>query len=257
MIENTPIEIPFSNPKQFLSLTGVTIEIFNKLLPFFDLAEKEIINERYEERRKVFPMFTRKSSETRHQGKLNTPQIKLYFILFYYKNYPLQQVMANIFKMNVSSANKNIHKYSYVLKRALSMLNVLPARTLLTPEDISQALEGIDKVFIDVTERPINRPSDYEEQRDNFSGKKHQHTNKNLIIATEEKIVTYLGPTTAGTHHDYRMLKDELPPENNLFENIAINVDLGFEGVKKDYQTKKQTYHIKNQESRKRTQILR
>ncbi len=44
MIENTPIEIPFSNPKQFLALTGVTIEIFNKLLPFFDLAEKEIIN---------------------------------------------------------------------------------------------------------------------------------------------------------------------------------------------------------------------
>lgn len=239
MLRNIEIEIPFSNPEQFVALTGVPVEIFNKILPFFDLSEKEISYEKYEERARVHPMFTRKPSESRQQGVLNTPESKLYFILFYYKNYCLQQVMANNFKMSVSAANKNIHKYSNILKRALSMLGVLPARSISTPEDVAQLFENDEKLFIDATERPINRPSDYQEQKNNFSGKKKQHTNKNLVISTEKKIVKYLGVTTEGTRHDYSILKQELPANKNLFENKEINVDLGFNGIKKEYKAKK------------------
>lgn len=239
MLKNIEIEIPFSNPQQFLALTGVSVEIFNKILPFFDSAEKEIAYEKYEERMRVHPMFTRKPSILRQQGMLTTPESKLYFILFYYKNYCLQQVMANKFRMSVSSANKNIHKYSGVLKRALSTMGVLPMRSIVTPEDISQLFENNEEIFIDVTERPINRPSDYQEQKNNFSGKKKQHTNKNLVISTKEKSVKYLGLTTEGTQHDYSMLKKELPPNKNIFEGKEINVDLGFNGVKKEYKAKK------------------
>jgi len=239
MLKNIEIEIPFSNPEQFLALTGVSVDIFNKILPFFDSAEKEIAYEKYEERMRVHPMFTRKPSIFRQQGMLTTPESKLYFILFYYKNYCLQQVMANKFRMSVSSANKNIHKHSNTLKRALSILGVLPVRSITTPEDISQVFENTDELFIDATERLINRPSDYQEQKDNFSGKKKQHTNKNLVISTKEKIVKYLGLTTEGSRHDYAILKNELPPSKNIFENKEINLDLGFNGIKKEYKAKR------------------
>lgn len=239
MLKNIEIEIPFSNTEQFLALTGVSVDIFNKILPFFDSSEKEISYDKYKERMRVLPMFTRKPSILRKQGVLTKPESKLYFILFYYKNYCLQQVMADKFKMSVSAANKNIHKYSNVLKRALLTLGVLPARSIFTPEDAAQLFENIDEIFIDTTERFINRPSDYQEQKNNFSGKKKQHTNKNLIISTKNKIVKYLGLTTEGSRHDYAMLKHELPPSKNLFENKKINLDLGFNGVKKEYKAKK------------------
>lgn len=252
MQRNIHIEIPLSDIKQFIALTGINIDLFNRIIQHFRNAEQEIANENYEVRLKHSRMFTRKPSKTREQGMLVTTEVKLYFILYYYKNYPIQEAMANKFNMTVSSANRNIHKYSNVLKRALSTLGALPVHDIRTPSELKQLLENNGVLSIDVTERPINRHSNNEAQKNNYSGKKHQHTNKNLVISTGVRYVLYLGPTTPGTHHDYRMLKDEFPPKEDIFENKEINVDLGFKGIEKDYKTKKTNIpHKKHKKSDK------
>lgn len=244
-------EIPFDKPGRFQALTGVSIDIFNKLLAAFCDAKKQALNEAYDDRLKRCPSFTRRVPDKHHRRILSTPEEELYFILYYYKNYPTQEAMADKFHMSLSAANRNIHKYSNILNRALSILKVSPVREISSPEEFNQLIEN-NEIFIDVTERSINRPSDHETQKNNFSGKQHRHTNKNLVISTENRSIVYLGPTTPGTHHDYRMLKDEFPPEKNILQEKIINVDLGFTGIKNDYETKETKIpHKKPKKSKK------
>jgi hypothetical protein len=48
-------------------------------------------------------------------------------------------------------------------------------------------------------------------------------------------MILYLGQTFAGHVHDYTMLKREFPPEEAWFEFIRVLVDLGYQGIVKDY----------------------
>jgi DDE superfamily endonuclease len=49
-------------------------------------------------------------------------------------------------------------------------------------------------------------------------------------------VVVFVGRTFSGHHHDYRMLKQEFPPELDWFEDIHVRVDLGYQGIQSDYQ---------------------
>jgi hypothetical protein len=50
--------------------------------------------------------------------------------------------------------------------------------------------------IIDGTERPVQRPSDVTEQRDQYSGKKKHTLKNNLIVDIEQRLVRYLNPIT-------------------------------------------------------------
>lgn len=96
---------------------------------------------------------------------------RLFFILFYLKTYPLQEVMAHLFGVSQGAANQWIHRLSAVLKTALANAEYLPARL---PEEMLERLaeEGEQGLAIDGTERRIQRPSDDEKQKAHYSGKK-------------------------------------------------------------------------------------
>lgn len=49
------------------------------------------------------------------------------------------------------------------------------------------------------------------------------------------KWIVFIGGTFAGHEHDYTMLKTEFPPEHPWFESIHALLDLGYQGILKDY----------------------
>jgi hypothetical protein len=55
------------------------------------------------------------------------------------------------------------------------------------------------------------------------------------VISTTEKAIVFLGYTFPGHHHDYKMLKAELPPELDWFVGLSVLVDLGYLGLQSDY----------------------
>lgn len=55
------------------------------------------------------------------------------------------------------------------------------------------------------------------------------------MISTLDKVILFLGQTFAGHTHDYTMLKEEFPPEEAWFEFCQVLVDLGYQGILKDY----------------------
>ena len=152
-----------NSPSALLSLTGLTEIGFESLLPLFEKAEEEYIRETYIKRERA-PGAGRRP-------KLSTLGDRLFFILFYLKTYPLQQVAAVLSGMSLSQTNTWIHRLSDVLKRALRGGSYLPERDAAASEDALKKCSGLSFV-IDGTEREIQRPKTPEKQKIFYSGRK-------------------------------------------------------------------------------------
>jgi hypothetical protein len=73
---------------------------------------------------------------------------------------------------------------------------------------------------------------------------------KNTVISDDHGRIRYLGDTVAGSVHDYSLLKEELPPGVDWFEDIEIWLDLGYQGIKTDYSFP-ENIHIPHKKPRK------
>jgi hypothetical protein len=70
----------------------------------------------------------REPSKGGRKPKLMDQKDQLFFILFYLKTYPLQEVIGHLFDLSQGQANVGIHKLSGVLKETLKRSGYLPAR---------------------------------------------------------------------------------------------------------------------------------
>jgi hypothetical protein len=53
-------------------------------------------------------------------------------------------------------------------------------------------------------------------------------------MSMPDKWIVFLGRTFSGHNHDYRMLKQELPPNLDWFVDLEVWVDLGYQGIQSD-----------------------
>ena len=49
------------------------------------------------------------------------------------------------------------------------------------------------------------------------------------------RFILFLSLCWVGKTHDYRMFKEEFPPDQAWFAEQRVHVDLGFQGIEKDY----------------------
>ena len=127
-----------------------------------------------------------------------------------------------------------------VLERALDKLGVLPARVFSSVE-LQAAFGKVQDLLIDATERPYCRPTNEDEQRKKYSGKKKRHTVKNTVISTLSKWILFLGYTIAGSIHDYTQFKQEFPVDGQKeiirwFKDFILWFDLGYLGAQEAYE---------------------
>jgi hypothetical protein len=197
------------------AMTSLTQSEFEKLAIYFEEALQV----------KLPPKDPRKGGRPPH---LQTIEDQLFFILFYFKTYPLQEVLGYLFGMDQSQANEWIYKLTPVLHEALKRADCIPARkseaflALLTEETESQNL-GIDG-----TERRINRPQEPTRQTTYYSGKKKAPTVKNdLIAGLEDRHIKYLSETCPGRVSDKKIADQAAlgyPKGASLYQ------DKGFQG---------------------------
>lgn len=140
-------------------------------------------------------------------GKLPTTRARLLFILFYFKCYPLQEVLAWLFGMSQPQACEWIKRLTPQVNAVLGTELLLPARRPADLETLLKEVPELRLLVLDGVERPVRRPQDKDQQKKLYSGKKKAHRKKNLLISSEKRVV-YLGPTSAGSVHD-KKLADE------------------------------------------------
>ncbi len=156
--------------RQMRALTGVTQEQFEILLEAFTTVYKERQWQAYQE---ALEAGTRQRSlGGGRKGALPTIKDKLLFLLYYFKVYPTFDVLGSHFGMSRSKANENLHNLTPTFYQAFIYLDVMPHREFATPEELLNALDGLETILVDVTERSHRRPQDEQAQCAHYSGKK-------------------------------------------------------------------------------------
>ena len=113
-----------TNPRKFLSLTSLTPDEYEDLLPAFDRAYLK----RYPVSKTITGKARKREIGAGRKGALASIEQKLLFALVYQKSYPLQSVMGELFGISQGRANEWIHRLLPILKQALDDLKVLPER---------------------------------------------------------------------------------------------------------------------------------
>ena len=226
-------KLPFviRNERQFKALTGLPRKIFDILLQEFEKSLKDVPSHR--DRKHTKPR-QRKPGGGR-KGVLSTPEQKHFFILFYLKSYPTFDVLGALFDLSPPKAEENVNKLLPVLKKAEQQLRVLPHRHFKPKAPSEQDSENTQKIIIDATERPLCRPHHARQQKNYYSGKTHRHTLKNTVIADLNRGIPVVGPTVPGRRHDFKLLKDELDPNEPGLSAVEAWVDLGYQGIESQY----------------------
>lgn len=165
-------------PKLLLAMTGLTRAEFEQLLPPFQGAWDQYVQEHYIDRE----ARQRQYGGGKPEATLIQIEEKLLFILYYVKVYPLQEILAFEFAMGQSTANEWVHILSSVLQKALDQEGYLPERD---PTQLATVLESEPEATygIDGTERPRQRPCDAEKQKQYYSGKKKRTPSRISLLA--------------------------------------------------------------------------
>ena len=156
--------------RQMKALTGLSQAQFDSLLPVFSAIYQATQQHTYATG--VASGTRRRKPGGGSKGKLPTMAEKLQFVLYYYKTYPTFDGLATQFGMARSRANEHLHKLSPILYDTLVHLELMPYRELATPEALKAALQGVDRLLIDATERAYHRSHDEAKQREHYSGQK-------------------------------------------------------------------------------------
>ena len=152
----------------------------------------------------------------------------------YFKTYPTFDVLGTQFGIGRSKANKNRDKLAPILMNTLGRLGVMPQREFASADEMKAAFQGIDRILIDVTERLYRRSQDDDTQREHYSGKKSTTPSKTpYIYCREDDFVSWTD--LHRPNHDYSMLKEEFPPEQDRFVDLDVLVDLAYLGMPKVY----------------------
>lgn len=178
---------------KFLDMTSLTVEEFKQLVPAFE----EAFQERMEERCLDGKKRTGRPYTTYANSPLPTPEDRLLFILVYLKTNPLQVVQGELFGLPQNKANQWIHTLLPVLQRALRSLGDAPARSM---EELAQLLghacvheepqehNSLPSPPVE-PERPEDRPPLFAmTERNDGSSAPKMRMNRKVIIAARKKV---------------------------------------------------------------------
>ncbi|MCP4261374.1 MAG: IS5/IS1182 family transposase, partial [Planctomycetes bacterium] len=180
------IGVAFQSERTIKAVIGVSIEEFNKLLPTFaEELEKERLSTA------SLPTSYRAPGAGR-KHTLHGAKEKLFYILYYLKCYPTYDLAGLCFDVDRSQACRWVEELLPILRKVLAREQVLPLRGGLSEEEYSYLFQGLTDLYMDGTERPVQRPVEHEHQKACYSGKKKRHTRKNLILNDERKRVLIL-----------------------------------------------------------------
>lgn len=146
------------------AMTGLNRKAFEGLLPSFEEAYEQSLCKGEKERKR--------SRGGGRKANLRTMSDKLIYILLYCKCYPTFDLLSVLFNFDRSCAHNWVHRLLPLLETTLGCKQVLPVRQLRSVEEFLERFPDVKKVILDGTERPVQRPSNPEKQKEHYSGKK-------------------------------------------------------------------------------------
>lgn len=221
------IELTLRSNRTCLGLTGLRIEEFKSLVPVFSSVFDQMKRERKEDRKRKFGGG--------QKGGLPTGEEKLFFVLMYLKIYPTFDVASFLVGLNRSNCCRQMQFLIKVLERTLERKLVLPERKIQSVEEFLKKFPEVKDIFIDGTERRVQKPRNQQKRKKLYSGKKKATTRKSIVVNDEKKRVLALTPARSGRRHDKRLFEKDIGGKN-IPQSVSVWVDTGFQGIQKDHE---------------------
>lgn len=218
-MNNTKI---LSNDRLCKAFTGLSVQEFENLVPDFEWNLREAYGS-------ANPKRKRKQGGGR-KGKLPTAMDKLIFILNYLKCYPTYDFASVLWDLDRSRCCRRVQFLLPVLEKTLGRKLQLPDRHIRSIEEFLEKFPELKDVFIDGTERRVQRPISQKRRKKLYSGKKKTTTRKNVVVSDEERRILVLSPTKTGRRHDKR-LTDKMGAEH-IPKEITTWTDTGLIGIR-------------------------
>jgi len=214
-------------PKTFRTFTGLTLEQGNAL---------------YAEIEKQYPKQERKRLWRKHRKRAigagrkfkRSIQDRMLMALMYYRLYVSNELLGYLFDLDQSTISRDVKYIEPVIKSCIPIPEEMTKRTrrIGTIEELLELFPEM-KAFIDTTEQEIPRPKNKRRRKNYYSGKKKKHTVKTQIMVNKKGLILHKTKHRSGKKHDYDMFKKNGPPP--IPPEVEIGVDLGYQGIEKDY----------------------
>jgi hypothetical protein len=156
---------------------------------------------------------------------LPTAELKLFFILLYYKAYPTQDVMGLLFGITQGQVSDWVRQLTAVVGQLIPLHR--PARQARELAQLLEEQPELQELIIDGTERRLPRPQHRGKQKRFYSGRKKRHAVKNVIVVGQRKVL-WCSPTVPARWHDKKVAERE---RLRLPHKIHLLGDSGFEGL--------------------------
>lgn len=164
------------------------------------------------------------------KGELKTVADKLTAVLMYLKTYTTFDVLGFMLNLDRSNACRDIHFLRMVLEKTLKRKLVLPERKITSVDEFFEKFPEAKEVFLDGTERRVQKPVSKRRRNKLYSGKKKGTTRKNIVLTDIEKRILVLTPTRSGRRHDKKLI-DKAELARNIPDDIPIFTDTGAQGI--------------------------
>lgn len=148
--------------RQWSATIGMTRERFLILLDHFKNAYFEIYKAE----------LSKRKVEVNIGYCINNEEELLLFTLFSLKSGLTYDALGVVCGMSGSNAKRNQGIGLKILAQTLTKLKVMPERKLLTVKDFQEFFKEEKDLIFDATEQRIQRPSDDQQQKETYSGKK-------------------------------------------------------------------------------------
>lgn len=159
------------------------------------------------------------------KGCLVSAEHKLFFILFYYKAYPTQDVMGLLFGITQAQVSEWVRQLTAVVGELIPLQR--PARQARQLTQLLEEQPELKELIIDGTERRLPRPQHRGKQKRFYSGRKKRHALKNVIIVGRHKVL-WCSPTVPARKHDKKVAQQA---RLRLPDGVDLLGDSGFEGL--------------------------
>ena len=210
------------------AVTGSSPEELIRLLPAF---KQSLIQYQYQ----VKPKEERKRKiGGGRKGDLPITLDKLVFILIYLKVYPTFDVMAFFTDRQRSKCQRSVMQFLPVLEMALGKHIALPKRKITSVEEFFETFPEAKEVFLDGSERRVQKPKNLKKRAKLYSGKKKATTRKSIVVSNEKRRILVLTPTKSGRRHDKRVA-DKFQIVQHIPQEVVIWTDTGFQGIQHNH----------------------
>jgi len=210
----------------FRSFTGLEVSefdsLYERLRPDYEESERERLSRPNSKR------------EIGGGGKFKLSlRDRLLMLLVYYRLYATFTLVGFLFDLDQGNVYRDIRYLEPLVRRSVPIPKKVHklTRRLRTIEEVEQFFPGF-KAFIDATEQEIPRPKNAKKRKTHYSGKKKRHTVKTQLSVNEKGLIVHKTNHARGRRHDYDIFKRSRP---KLPEGVRPGVDLGYDGIQKDF----------------------